>query len=79
MRTLSLKVPETLLKKLDSAAREKGESRSALLRQAIETLLAGENYVRKGSCLDLAQDLAGCIKGPKDLSSNKDLMEGYGQ
>jgi len=79
MRTLSLKVPESLLEKLDSAARKRGESRSALLREAIEMVIGGESYIRDGSCLDLAKDLAGYVSGPEDLSFNKKRMGGYGQ
>jgi len=79
MKTLSLKLPEPLLEKLDSAARKRGESRSALLREAIEAVIGGESHVQDGSCLDLAQDLAGCVKGPEDLSFNKKAMDGYGQ
>jgi len=79
MKTLSLKLPESLLEKLDSAARKRGESRSALLREAIETVIGGESYIQDGSCLDLAKDLAGCVKGPEDLSFNKKRMDGYGQ
>jgi predicted transcriptional regulator len=70
MKTLSLKVPESLLEKLDSIARKKGKSRSALLREAIETVIAGENHISDGTCLDLAKDLAGCGNGPEDLSFN---------
>jgi len=38
------------------------------LREAIETIIAGEGRLQDGSCLDLAKDLAGCVKGPEDLS-----------
>ena len=79
MKTLSLKLPESLLEKLDSAARKRGESRSVLLREAIETVIAAGDHIADGSCLDLAKDLAGCIKGPKDLSFNKKRMDDYGQ
>ena len=79
MKTLSLKLPESLLEKLDSTARKRGESRSALLREAIETVLEGENHISDGSCLDLAKDLAGCVSGPEDLSINKSRMDGYGK
>ena len=79
MKTLSLKLPESLLEKLDSTARRRGESRSALLREAIETVIEGESQIRDGSCLDLAKDLAGCVNGPEDLSFNKRRMDGYGQ
>ncbi|MFH1351882.1 MAG: ribbon-helix-helix domain-containing protein [Pseudomonadota bacterium] len=79
MKTLSLKLPESLLEKIDAVARKRGESRSALLREAIETVIAGEVHVQDGSCLDLAKDLAGCVKGQEDLSFNKRRMDGYGQ
>ena len=57
MKTLSLKLPESLLEKLDSRARKRGESRSVLLREAIKTMIEGENDIKEGSCLDLAKDL----------------------
>ena len=79
MKTLSLKLPESLLEKLDSTAKRRGESRSALLREAIETVIEGESQIRDGSCLDLAKDLEGCVNGPEDLSFNKRRMDGYGQ
>ena len=79
MKTLSLKLPESLLEKLDSTAKKRGESRSALLREAIEAVVEGENHIRDGSCLDLAKDLAGCVNGPEDLSFNKSRMDGYGK
>ena len=79
MKTLSLKLPESLLEKLDAAARKRGESRSALLREAIESVLSEEGHIQNGSCLDLAKDLAGCVKGSEDLSFNKRRMDGYGQ
>ena len=79
MKTLSLKLPEKLIERLNSAAEKRGESRSALIREAIENSMAGEGQIPKGSCLDLAGDLAGCIDGPKDLSYNKKRMKGYGR
>ena len=41
MKTISLKLPEALFEKLDSAARERGESKSALIREVIETVVTG--------------------------------------
>ncbi len=79
MKTLSLKLPESLLSKLNSTAKERGESRSTLIREAIETYITGASYVQKGSCLDLAGDLVGCVEGPVNLSFNKKHMLGYGQ
>jgi predicted transcriptional regulator len=79
MKILSFKLPESLLVKLSSSARERGESRSALVRNAIENFVTENNHATKGSCLDLAKDLAGCVNGPVDLSFNKKRMLGYGK
>lgn len=79
MKTISLKMPEALFEKLDSSARERGETKSALLRELIETITAGGKKTGDGSCLDIAKDLAGCIKGAEDLSFNKKRMNGYGE
>ena len=78
MKTLSLKLPEILFEQITSIARARGESRSALVRKAIEYLITG-NHQQEGSCLDLANDLAGSVNGPKDLSFKKNHLRGYGQ
>ena len=49
------------------------------MREASEAFMTGDNHAQKGSCLDLAEDLVGSVKGPVDLSSNKKHMRGYGQ
>ena len=79
MKILSIKLPEPLRVKLDSASKERGESRSALVREAIEAFIKDEDHTPRGSCLELAKDLAGVVKGPADLSFNKKHMRGYGQ
>ena len=79
MKILSIKLPEALHVKLNFAAKERGESRSALVREAIEAFIEDEDHTPRGSCLELAKDLAGVVKGPADLSSNKEHMRGYGQ
>jgi len=79
MKTLSLKLPEILFEQITSIARARGESRSALVRKAIEYLITGNHHQQEGSCLDLANDLAGSVNGPKDLSFNKKHLRGYGQ
>jgi hypothetical protein len=79
MKTLSLKLPELLFEQLTSIAKKRGESKSALVREAIK-LITGENHdLNRGSCLDIAQDLAGFVSGPKDLSFNKKHLRGYGE
>ncbi len=79
MKTLSLKLPESLFAKLTVTAEKRGETKSALVREAIDALVTGDKPAPKGSCLDLAKDLAGCVNGPADLSFEKKHMHGYGQ
>lgn len=79
MKTIALKVPPALLTKIELAARQRGETRSALMRHALEGFVADRGKGKAGSCLDLARDLRGCIKGPNDLSTSPKHMEGYGE
>jgi predicted transcriptional regulator len=64
---------------LVQTAEKRGESKSTIIREAIESFVAHNASELNGSCLDLSKDLAGSIEGPEDLSSNKELMRGYGQ
>ncbi len=80
MKTISLKVADNLLRKLERTARQRGQSKSAVIRAALEQYLNGERpEARPLSALDLAGDLVGCVKGPGDLSTNPKYMEGYGE
>ena len=79
MKTISVKLPDSLLAQLETAAREGEENRSALIRRALEEFLSGKRKGRQTSCLDLARDLAGSIVGPPDLSTNQAHMDEYGQ
>jgi len=79
MKTIALKLPEALLARIEMTARQRGETRSALVRHAVERLLSNPAVGKEGSCLDLAPDLSGCVKGAPDLSTNQKHMEGYGQ
>ena len=79
MKTISVKVPEELEAKLAAVAARRGESKSTLIRTAIEQLIASEKDITPNSCLDLSRDLVGCVDGPTDLSYNKKRLEGYGK
>ena len=79
MKTLSLRLPEALDAQLTALARERGVSRSALARQAIEGLVNGNGGKPAVSCYDLTKNLAGCFDGPPDLATNKKYMEGFGK
>jgi predicted DNA-binding protein len=76
MKTLSLKLPVHLSVKLERAAKQRGQSKSEIVRSALEQFLKGE---RPMSALELAGDLVGCAAGPADLSTNPKYMEGYGK
>ena len=74
MNTISLKVPETLAIRLEDAARQKGVSKSALIRNALETYLQTDRAEHPESALSRAADLVGVLSGPEDLSvSGEDI------
>ena len=76
MKTISVKLPAPLATWLAQQARELRRSKSALVRQALEQQ---RSKARKGTCLELMEDLCGSVHGPRDLSSNPRHMEGFGQ
>jgi Arc/MetJ-type ribon-helix-helix transcriptional regulator len=78
-RTITLKLPKALAERLRSAVNRRGTTQSAVLREAITAHLEDDRRARRGSCLELAEDLAGSISGPRDLSSNPRHMKGYGR
>ena len=79
MPTLTVKLPQPLEAKLDALVRRRGQRKSALVREAIEKLVAERGEVAKGSVLDLLHDLKGAGQGPKDLSTNRKHLQGYGR
>lgn len=79
MRTITVKLPRNLGERLGRAVAYRRSTRSAVVREAIEAYLAGEAGGSKGSCFDLASDLAGAVEGPSDLSSNRLRLRGHGR
>jgi hypothetical protein len=80
MKVLSLKVPESLQRKLAAVVRRRGARKSAIVRQALERYLDDSQAVRRGSFLDLAGDLVGCVKdAPRDLSFNPRHVADFGK
>lgn len=75
MRTVSFKVPERLDDALSALARRRKSSRSALVREALETLA-----IRSQRSVTAAIDeIVGTLEGPADLSSNPRHMSRYGK
>ena len=78
MSTVSLKMPEELATRLDAAARRRGITRSALVRDALEAYLR-RVVAGNGSAADLASDLIGVVEGPRDLSQHSKHMKRFGR
>lgn len=78
MVPVSLKMPARLAAQVRAAARERGLSKSALIREAIEIYLTSD-APPVPSALDMATDLVGAWEGPPDLSTNPKYMEGFGE
>ncbi|MBL9139036.1 MAG: hypothetical protein JNK85_24425 [Verrucomicrobiales bacterium] len=80
MTTISLKLPERLLELLEAESRARRTTKSSLVRECLEKTLTAPPSGGKATCYDLAQDLAGSLKGlPRDLATNPKFMEGFGQ
>ena len=80
MKTISLKLPSRLSARLERAAKQRGQSKSEIVRTALEQFLNGRPVrQRPMSALELAGDLVGCADGPSDLATNPKYMEGFGE
>ncbi len=78
MRTISLKLSDKLHAKLTRVAKHRGQTKSDLVRNALEEFLNGHRP-RVATVAELAGDLLGSAEGPGDLSTNRKYMEGYGK
>ena len=81
MKTISLKLEESLDERVAALAAQREVSKSAVIRAALEAYVRNEtpSRARPGSALDLAGDLVGCLEGPGDLSFNPAHMDGFGR
>lgn len=79
MKLLTLRIPESLSARLDQLARAGRASRSDIVRRAIDRYLREGRSAAKGSVLALARDLAGAVRGPRDLSVGRRHLRGYGE
>ena len=79
MTTISLKVPDELLARMDALARAKRTNRSALLREALEDKLEVAARKNPPSLFEQSADLCGKgCSGLGDLASNPKHLEGFG-
>ncbi len=79
MKTISLKIPESLEQQLQLLALESDVSKSEILRRALELFLATDKVPDSASITALAGNLVGCFRGPTDLSTNADYFDEFGQ
>lgn len=76
MTTMSLKLPESLLREIEREAATRGVPKSVVIRDSLErTLRKGRTAKKKVSCLDLMGDLVGRFDGPPDASTNPLYLE----
>ena len=80
MITFSLKLPETLVARLEAEARGRQKSKSAIIREYLEQGLNGARHGKRPSFYELAQDLCGAgHSGVPDLATNPKHLEGFGK
>ena len=80
MMTLTLKVPDVLVGRIEQEARRRGASKSAVIRDCLERVLLNGGKCGGASFHDLARHLCGIGKGgPRDLASNPKHLEGLGR
>ncbi len=79
MKTISLKVPDELVSRMDAVARARRTSRSALLRAALEETLRAAAKEAAPSLYERSADLCGKAgSGLGDLASHPRHLEGFG-
>jgi predicted transcriptional regulator len=77
MKTLTVKINDTLDRWLKSEARRLGRTKSEIAREA---LIQQRNGEKQASLHDCMKDVCGIFKGgPRDLSTNPKHMEGFGE
>jgi hypothetical protein len=75
MRTVSFKLPELLVRTLEELAHRRQTSRSALVREALQALVA-QGAPSFGAA---AADLVGSVEGPSDLATNPRHLRDFGR
>jgi len=80
VQTISLKLPDDLLAELETEAKARRITKSAIVRESLAKALRRKSPASEVSCFDLASDLAGKVKGlPADLAENPEYMKTSGQ
>ncbi|MBN8247876.1 MAG: ribbon-helix-helix protein, CopG family, partial [Verrucomicrobia bacterium] len=75
----SVKLPESLANWLAGEAKATRRSRSAIVREALDTRRNGHGKRRRLTMAEAMADLRGTISGPRDLSTNPRHLENLGR
>ena len=80
MTTITCKLPEALDAELETAAEQRGVSKSAVVREAIEANLRERKKETGFSAFDVMKAGCGILRdGPRDLATHPRHMEGFGR
>lgn len=80
MQTVSLRLPDDLLARLENEAQSRHVTKSEVVRASLEDAFRKGRTGREASCYDLARDLVGSIHGlPRDLADNPKYLKGFGK
>ncbi len=73
MPTITVKLSKPEFSRLEANARASRRSKSEIVREALASA-----HVNSTSLLDALRPYIGKLSGPRDLSTNKARMKGYG-
>jgi len=80
VKNIAVKLPEDLLGRLDAVSKRRAEGRSSVVREALRRFLQTDpERSATGSFAQQAAGVAGCFKGPRDLSHAPRHMKAYGR
>jgi hypothetical protein len=78
MTTITCQVSEKLNAQLETLARRRRISKSAILREALESKTKASSRLAAPSAYDLVKHLCGSLRGPREFSMNPRHMRGFG-
>jgi hypothetical protein len=76
MKTITIRIPESLAVWLTGRAKELRRPQSELVRDALERSRRDGDL---GNCHDLMMDVCGAVNGPQDLLTNPKYRGGAGR
>lgn len=77
MDPISIKLSKQLQELLDTLAKQRGLTRSAVVREALQAYAAESGAGSTAAAA--AGDLVGSLDGPRDLSTSAKHMRGFGE